>query len=122
MQLLVPEIIIRLTAEKFPDCFVVWRAFVEAFIDNIMWHLTSIDWEGSAMFIVIVLAILALFKQWHIVLITLLTTALAWGAEDMIIMNLETNMEIISVPLLVYCAGGGIALILCLIAFFKLAV
>jgi len=101
---------------------VIKEKVVGVFIDNVLWHLSTINWEGPAMFAVIVLSILALFRQWHIVLIALLTTALAWGAEDMIIMNLDTNLELISIPLLVYCVGGGLAIILSLIAFFKLAV
>jgi len=95
---------------------------VSHFIDNIVLHATSIDWEGPAMFAVIVLAVLALFRQWHIVLMTLLTIVLGWGAEDLIILNLQTDMEVVSVPLIIYCVGGGIVVILCLISFFKMAV
>ena len=95
---------------------------METFIDNILWHITEIDWEGTAMFGVIMLAVLAIFRQYRILLLTLLTIVLGWGAGDLIIQNIETNMQVISVSLLIYCIGGGIILILCLISFFKLAV
>jgi len=94
---------------------------MDMFLDNILWHLMEINWEGPAMFAVIVLAILAVFRQWYILLITLLTIALGWGAEDLIVYNLETHLDLISVPLLIYCVGGGLAVILCLISFFKIA-
>ncbi len=95
---------------------------MDTFIDNILWHITEIDWEGPAMFGVIMLAVLAIFRQYRILLLTLLTIVLNWGAGDLIIQNLETNMQVISVSLLIYCIGGGIILILCLISFFKLAI
>ena len=68
------------------------------------------------------LAVLAIFRQYRILLLTLLTIVLGWGAGDLIIQNIETDMQVISVSLLIYCIGGGIVLILCLISFFKLAV
>lgn len=95
---------------------------METFIDNILWHITEIEWEGPAMFGVIILAVLAVFRQYRILLLTLLTIVLGWGAENLIVQNIETNMQVISVSLLIYCIGGGIVLILCLISFFKLAV
>ena len=95
---------------------------METFIDNILWHITEIDWEGPAMFGVIILAVLAIFRQYYVLLLTLLTIVLGWGAEDLIILNLESNMQVISVSFLIYCIGGGIILILCLISFFKIAV
>ncbi len=81
----------------------------------------NINWEGPAMFTIAGLAVLAIYRQWHVLLIVLFTIVLGWGAEDLIILNIETNMSIISISLLIYCAGGGIGLILALISFFKLA-
>ena len=47
---------------------------------------------------------------------------LDWGAQDIIIMNVETDMKIMILPLFVYFLGGGIVIILSLISFLKLAV
>lgn len=94
---------------------------VRAFIDNILWNLMNINWEGSAMFAIAVLAILAIYRQWHTLLIILLTIVLGWGVQDIIIFNVETNMQVLSGPLLIYCTGGGIVLILSLISFLKMA-
>ena len=58
-----------------------------AFIDNIVWNLTHINWEGPAMFAIVLLSVFAVFKQWHILLLTLLFIVLGWGAQDIIIMN-----------------------------------
>ena len=95
---------------------------MDVFIENIMCNLTHIDWEGSAMFAIVMLSVLAIFKQWHILLLTLLFIVLGWGAQDIIIMNVETDMKIMSLPLFVYFIDGGIVIILSLISFLKLAV
>lgn len=92
------------------------------FLDAILQNLVVIDWEGPAMFAIVFLTLLAIFRQWHILLITLFMIVLGWGAQDLIIMNIETNMQIMSVPVLIYCIGGGLGLILILISFFKLAI
>ena len=94
---------------------------MEVFIDNILENIRTINWEGPASFVIILLSIFALYKQWKILLITLFTIVLGWGTQDMIIMNLETNMKVLSLSLLIYCFGGIIALILILISFLKLA-
>ncbi|MFC1541350.1 hypothetical protein ACFL50_02735 [Candidatus Latescibacterota bacterium] len=94
---------------------------LDTFIENILWNLSHIDWEGTAMFAIILLAILAVFRQWHILLLTLLVIVLGWGLQDIIIMNVESDMKVMSVPLFVYCVGGGVILILSLISFLKLA-
>ena len=94
---------------------------MDVFFDNILENFRTINWEGPAMFGIIVLTTLAIFKQWKILLITLLTIVLGWGVQDLIIMNIANNMKIITVPLLIYCIGGGIALLLFLISFLKLA-
>lgn len=95
---------------------------VGSFIDNIFAHVSGINWHGSAVFAIIALAILALFQKWRLVLFTLLTVVLGWGAEDMILMNIETNQKIISVSLLVYIAGGVCVIVLALIEFMKTSV
>ena len=94
---------------------------MSVFIDNILWNLMNINWEGSAMFAIAILAILAIYRQWHILLITLLTIVLGWGAQEIIILNIETKVQVTSVPFLVYCIGGGIVVILTIISFFKMA-
>ena len=94
---------------------------MEVFIDNILENLRAINWEGPALFGIILLSVLAFFKQWKVILITILTIVLSWGAQDMIITNLENNMNALSISLLIYCIGGGIAIILLLLSFFKQA-
>ena len=94
---------------------------MSSFIDAVMRNLMNVNREGPAMFAIMGLAVLAIFRQWHVLLITLLTIVLGWGAEDLIIMNIENNMEIANVSFLIYCTGGGISLILALVSFFKFA-
>lgn len=91
-------------------------------LDNIIGHLSMINWDGPAMFGIITLAILALFRQWRILLITLLTVVLGWGAQDLIITNIATGNDVVSVSLVVYSIGGGLVIILSLISFLRMAV
>ncbi|HUT63664.1 MAG TPA: hypothetical protein VMZ04_06875, partial [Anaerolineae bacterium] len=65
------------------------------------------------------LALLAIFRKWGILLLTILTIVLAWGAGDLMITNILSQDTVISVSLLVYCIGGGIIMILILISFLK---
>ena len=90
-----------------------------AYIDKILYYLREINWEGPAMFAIIFLALLAIFRKWSILLLTILTIVLAWGAGDLVITNILSQNTVISVSLLVYCIGGGIIMILILISFLK---
>ncbi|MCK4824681.1 hypothetical protein KA005_53510 [bacterium] len=92
---------------------------MENFISIVVNNIKSINWEGPASFGIILLALLAIFRKWSILLITLFTIVLGWGAQDLIITNLLTSNKVISVPLLIYSVGGGIVIILLLISFFK---
>jgi len=92
---------------------------MDAFISMIIQHLRGINWEGPAIFAIILLVLLAIFRKWSILLLTLLTIVLGWGAEDLIITNISNNTDIISVPFLIYCIGGGLILIFILVSFFK---
>jgi len=92
---------------------------VSSFISNIISNIAGIDWQGPAVFAIIALAVLALFQKWRLVLLTLLTVVLGWGAEDMLLMNNATNQKIVSVSLLVYTAGGVCVIVLALMEFMK---
>ena len=72
---------------------------------NIMEHLRTINYEGPAMFVIVFLALLAIFRRFSILLITLLVIVLGWGAQDLMITNIQTQSAVVSIPLLVY--GGG---------------
>ena len=95
---------------------------MNTFVENILWNLSHINWEGYAMFATVLLAIFAVFRQWKILLLTLLVIALGWGVQDIIIMNVNTDASVISLPLFIYCIGGGLIIILSLIAFLKSAI
>jgi len=92
---------------------------MDAFVDLILYNLENINWDGPAVFVVLILAALVLFKKWTIFLLVLFTIVLGWGAQDLIITNFESDLEIVSVPLIIYTIGGGTVLILALISFFK---
>lgn len=77
------------------------------------------DWESPFTFVIVILVALAVMRKWSIFLIVLLTAALGWGAKDLIIMNIETEQQIISLPLVVYGIGGILFIIITLLTFYK---
>lgn len=88
-------------------------------ISTIMRHIKTIDYDGPAMFVIIFLTLLAVFRKWTILLVTLLVIVLGWGAQDLIIMNMRTNSAMVSIPLLIYSTGGVVILLLILFSFYK---
>ena len=92
---------------------------MEGFIDLLMDHLSTINWQGPAAFVVAVLAIFAIFKKWSLILLILFIVVLSWGAEDLIILNMESQDQVISAPLLIYVVGGVAVLFLTLLSFYK---
>lgn len=92
---------------------------MDQFISNITSNLQNINWEGPAAFILGIIAIFALFRKWSLVLLVMLILVVGWGAQDIILMNMDTKDTVISVPLLTYVIGGLAVFILALFSFFK---
>jgi hypothetical protein len=92
---------------------------MEEFFNKIVENASNINWQGPAAFVAVFIAVLAFLRKWSMVLMILLTVAIAWGAQDLILFNLESGNEIISVPLLVYAGGGILVFILAFYSFFK---
>lgn len=88
---------------------------MSAFIE----YVRGLDYQGPAMFVIVFLALLAVFRKWSILLFTLLVIVLGWGAKDLIILNLQNDSTIVSLPLLIYGAGGVIIVVLVLLSFYK---
>lgn len=89
------------------------------FLSTIRDQFLAIDWNGPVWIAVAILVILLIMRKWSILLLTLLTIVLAWGAEDMMISNIETNRPIVSLSFLIYSVGGVLIIILTIIAFFQ---
>ena len=92
---------------------------MEGWVGNLIGHLKSINYEGPAMFVIAFLAVLAVFRKFSILLVTLLVIVLGWGAQDLIIWNINTQKSVMNLPLVIYCAGGVIILVLSLISFYR---
>lgn len=89
------------------------------FIAKVTEALRGIDLQSPAMFVIVFLAILAVFHRWGILLITLLVIVLGWGAQDLIIMNITTENRVVSLPLIIYAAGGVLVVLLSIWSFYK---
>ena len=89
------------------------------FVDLILENLRTINWDGPAAFVVAVMAVFTFFRKWSLILLILFTVVISWGAEDLIILNLESKNEVISAPFLVYIVGGLAVFFLALFSFYK---
>ena len=92
---------------------------MEGFINLILDNLSTINWQGTAAFVVAVIVIFAIFRKWSLILLIIFTVVLSWGAEDLIILNMESKDQVISAPLLIYIVGGIAVLFLTLFSFYK---
>ena len=92
---------------------------MDQFISKVLSNLQHIDWESPAAFIVALIAVFALMKRWSLVLLIILTVVVGWGAEDMIVLNLNTQDRITSVPFLIYIVGSAVVFLFVMISFFK---
>ena len=92
---------------------------MNVFLDIIVEHLRTIDWQGPAAFVVVVLALFAFLRKFSIVLLIIFIVVLSWGAEDLIILNLDTQDQLISAPLLIYIIGGLSVLLLAFYSFYR---
>lgn len=92
---------------------------MEGLLDILIERLTTINWAGPGAFVAAILVVFTFLKKFSLVLLITLTIVIGWGAEDLMISNLETSNDIISAPLLVYAIGGVTVFFLILHSFFK---
>ena len=92
---------------------------MESLVDIIMERLSNINWEGPAAFVIAIMALFAFFRKFSLVLLVILIVAIGWGAEDLILLNMKTKSELISLPLLIYAVGGVAIFVLAMFSFFK---
>ena len=95
---------------------------MRTYFDFVLERLKSIDWGGPALFVVVILLVLLIKKKWSMLILIVFTILLSWGAQHLIVYNIETSKNIISVPLIIYCIGGGIVFILAAISIFKTSI
>jgi len=88
-------------------------------VETVINVIREYDWESPFTFIIVILVALAFMRKWSIFLLVLLTAVLSWGAKDLIIMNMETKQQIVSLPIIVYGVGGILFVVLALLSFYK---
>ena len=77
------------------------------------------NWENPFTFVIVILVALVVMRKWSVFLLVLLTAALSWGAQDLIIINLETKRQIVDLPIIIYGVGGVLFIVLTLLSFYK---
>jgi hypothetical protein len=88
-------------------------------LENVIRHVKNFSFSSPAIFVIVLLVFLAVFRKWSILLLTIFVIVLGWGAQDLMIMNIKTNSSFVSLPFLVYCFGGVLVLVLILYSFYK---
>ncbi|MCE5248974.1 hypothetical protein LLG96_02010 [bacterium] len=92
---------------------------MESLIDTVVTAVKTYNWNNPFTFVIVILLALLILRKWAIFLIVLLTAVLGWGAQDLMITNIETSRGIISLPLIIYGVGGIIFVVLTLMSFYK---
>ncbi len=92
---------------------------MEHIIDMLVANVKGINYQGPAAFVIGFLALLAFFRKFSILLITLLVIVLGWGAQDLIILNIKSQNQVVNLPLIIYGCGGTLILVLVLYSFYK---
>jgi len=82
-------------------------------------YVQTYNWDDPMTFGFVILGVLAVLGKWRIIFIALVTCCLGVMAHDLIVWNLMTMQEVITVPHVIYCAGGIAVLGLVGLSFIK---
>ncbi|MBN1292535.1 MAG: hypothetical protein JXB48_11910 [Candidatus Latescibacteria bacterium] len=77
------------------------------------------NWESPFTFIIVILISMAFMRKWSIFLLVLITSLVGWLTQDFIIINMDTERQLVSLPVIVYGGGGLLFVILVLLSFYK---
>ena len=77
------------------------------------------NWESPFTFIIVILVSVAFMRKWSIFFLVLITSIIGWITRDFVIINMETERQLISMPIIVYGGGGLLFVILALLSFYK---
>jgi len=81
-------------------------------MDALIEYFREITWEGPAIAVAVFLVIFIVLRQWSIIFIIVITLFFAALSKNFMIMNGEEDVPVISMSMLIYCAGCGIILIM----------
>ena len=84
-----------------------------------MENIQSYNWNNPFTFVIVVLVGLLILKKISMFLLVMLTVILGYGAQDLMITNINSESELISLPLIVYGVGGVSFIVLSLVSFYR---
>ena len=87
---------------------------MEGIIETVKGYLQSINWQGPAAFAATAIVILAIMKQWKLIVLVFVVLIIGLNIENYWVIDLELNGVPITTPVIVYLAG---AVIIALVAF-----
>ena len=88
-------------------------------INAVVEYVQTYNWDNPMTFGFVILGVLAVFGKWRIIFITVVTYCLGMLARDLIIWNMRTMQEVITVPDVIYSAGGIAVLCIVGLSFIK---
>ena len=94
------------------------EALIEITLDNIY----AYNWDSPFTLVIVFLAGLLIMRKWSLFIILFSAIVFGWGARDLIVWHLIMLKEIIGVPLIIYCTGGFLFLVLSFIKFMKYSI
>ncbi len=88
-------------------------------MDALLEYFKGITWDGPVIAVAVFLVIFIVLRQWSFVFIIVITLFIAALSKKLMIMNDEADAPVISLPMLIYCTGCGIILIIAVKKYLK---
>jgi hypothetical protein len=92
---------------------------MDSIVEAVSGYISSYNWDNPLTFGIVIVAALAVFGKWRFILAAVATWMFAVLARDLIVMNILTRHEVITVPEAIYFAGGFIILLMLFFAFVR---
>lgn len=92
---------------------------MNSIVEAVTGYVQSYNWDSPLTFGIVIIAALAVFGKWRYIFAAITTWVFAILARDLIVMNILTRREVITVPEAIYFAGGFIILLMLCFAFVR---
>ena len=95
---------------------------MEALIETAFNNIRAYNWDSPFTLVIVFLAGLLIMRKWSLFIILFSAIVFGWVARDLIVWSLKIAKEIIGVPLIIYCVGGFLFMVLLFIKIIKYSI
>ena len=92
---------------------------MDALIQTVRNYLASYDWDNPLTFVFVIAAGLLFFRKFSIFIVLVATVIAGTIVRNMIVLNINTNHEIVALDWIVYGIGGLLFVVYLLISFYR---